>query len=93
VDVARADTVDAELDRLISKRASQDWRPDPDEQEELWKESVRRYNAQRREENRIAWCDYFSHLAGALRARAEEYDHRAQILMEVKQKETQSNGG
>jgi hypothetical protein len=82
VDVARADTVDAELDRLISKRASQDRRLDPDEQEELWKESVRRYNACRQEENRLAWCEYFSHLAVSLRARAEEYDHRAQALLE-----------
>jgi hypothetical protein len=31
VDVARADTVDAELDRLISKLASQDRTPDRDE--------------------------------------------------------------
>ncbi len=29
MDVARADTVDAELDRLIAKRAWQDRRPDP----------------------------------------------------------------
>jgi hypothetical protein len=83
VDVARADTIDAELDRLISKRASQDRRPDPDEQEELWKESVRRYNARRREENRREWCGYFERLAACLRARAEEYDHRAQMLMDV----------
>jgi hypothetical protein len=45
VDVARADTVDADLDRLISRRASQDRRPDPDEQEEIWKASVRAHNA------------------------------------------------
>jgi len=51
-------TVDAELDRLISKRASQDHRPDPDEHEELWKESVRRYNARRSEEMRAAWASY-----------------------------------
>ena len=76
------DTVDAELDRLMSKRASQDRRPDPDEREELWKESVRRYNARRQEENRLAWCDYFERLATCLRARAEEYDHRAQKLLE-----------
>jgi len=55
---------------------------DPDENEELWKESLRRYNARWREKNRLAWCDYFSHLAGSLRARAEECDHRAQALME-----------
>ncbi len=75
-------SVDSELGRLISKRASQDRRPDPDELEPGYIESVRRYNARQREENRLAWCDYFSHLAGALRARAEEYDHRAQTLME-----------
>ena len=80
MDVARADTIDAEFDRLISKRALQDRRPDPGEQEELWKASVRRYNARSQEENRLAWCDYFSRLARSLRARAEEYDQRAALL-------------
>jgi len=78
VDVAG--TVGAELDRLISKRASQDRWPDPDEQEETWKASVRAYTARRQEENRLAWCDYFSRLAGSLRARAEECDQRAALL-------------
>jgi hypothetical protein len=32
---------------------------DPDEESELWRESFRRYNARRQEENRLAWCDYF----------------------------------
>jgi hypothetical protein len=82
VDVARADTIDAEVDRLICKRASQDRRLDPDEQEELWKESVRRYNARRQEENRLAWRDYFGRLAARVRSRAEEYRHRAQALLE-----------
>jgi hypothetical protein len=82
MDVARADTVDAELERLVSRRASQDRRPDPDEQEELWKASVRRFNARRQEENRLAWCVYFERLATGLRSRAEEYDQRAQRLME-----------
>jgi hypothetical protein len=48
VDVAHkwgAEAVDEELDRLISKRASQEMRPDPDEQEERWKASVRAYRA------------------------------------------------
>jgi hypothetical protein len=68
VDVARADTVDAELDRLISKRASQDRRPDPDEREELWKASVRAYTARRREEMRAAWCEHHQEQAARLRA-------------------------
>jgi hypothetical protein len=82
VNVARADTVDAELDRLICKRASQDRRPDPDEQEEAWKASVRAYTARRQEDNRLAWCDYLGCLAARVRSRAEEYDHRAQALLE-----------
>lgn len=44
------EAVDLELDRLISRRASQDRAPDPDEQEELWKASVRAHNARRRSE-------------------------------------------
>jgi len=51
-------TVDLELDRLISKRASQDRRPDPDEQDERWKMSVAAYNAARIEENRQAWAAF-----------------------------------
>jgi hypothetical protein len=83
VDVARAGTVDAEVDRLVCKRASQNRRLDPDEQEELWKESVRRYNDPRQEENRLAYCDYSGRLAARVRSpRAEEYDHRAQALLE-----------
>jgi hypothetical protein len=52
------DAVDAELDRLISRRASQDRNPDRDEREELWKESVRAYTTRRREEMRDAWTSY-----------------------------------
>ena len=87
MDVARADTVDAELDRLISKRASQDRRPDPDEQEELWKESVRAYTARRREEMRAAWCEY--HQGQAVRHRAvlealiARHEEQAVKLMEA----------
>ena len=80
--VAPGEAVEADLNRLIERRSRQ---RDAEEESELWKESVRRYNARRREENRLAWCDYFSHLAGSLRARAEEYDHRAQALMETDQ--------
>jgi hypothetical protein len=70
VDVA--DTVDAELDRLISKRASQDRRPDPDEQEELWKASVRAYTSRRREEMRAAWASYHAEQAARHRRTLED---------------------
>lgn len=65
------DTVDLELDRLISKRASQDRRPDPDEREELWQASVRAYTARRRGEMREAWCEHHQGQAARLRATLE----------------------
>jgi hypothetical protein len=61
------DTVDAELDRLISKRASQDRRPDPDEREELWKAGVRAYEEKRRQMARLEW--HLHHTAQAERLR------------------------
>jgi hypothetical protein len=74
VDVARkwgAEAVDEELDRLISKRASQDRRPHPDEEHEGWRASVRRYNAARLEENRTAWREHHQRQAACLRATLE----------------------
>ena len=82
MDVARGEKVEKELDNLITRRSKQ---KDLEEVSEAWQESVRRYNVRRREENRLLWCEYFSHLAGSLRARAEEYDHRSQALMETDQ--------
>jgi hypothetical protein len=81
VDLAHTEAGDAELARMIERR-SRKGEIDPDEREELWKESVRAYNARKREENRIAWSDYFERLATSLRTRAEEYDDRAQALQE-----------
>ena len=73
--------MDQELDRLISKRASQDMRPDPDENEELWKVSVRAHNARQRAENRAAWSEY--HRGQAIRLRRNLEDliafHEAQL--------------
>jgi hypothetical protein len=82
MDIARGELVKKELDQMIERRSRQ---KDLEEASEAWQESVRRYNVRRREENRLLWCDYFSRLAGSLRARAEEYDHRAQALMETDQ--------
>ena len=83
--VEHAEMVEKQLDAMIQRRARKG-DMDPDEREEIWKESVRRYNARRREENRREWCGYFERLAACLRARAKEYDHRAQILMDVRPK-------
>ena len=81
MDIVQGERAETELTAFIERR-SRKGEADPEEREELWKESVRRYNARRREVNRLAWCDYFSHLAGSLRARAEEYEGRAKRLMQ-----------
>ncbi len=65
------EALDLELDRLISKRASQDRRPDPDEREALWQESCARFNARRREENRQAWEAFHEGQAERLRRTME----------------------
>ena len=66
MDVTRGEMVEKELDAMIERRARKG-EVDPDEQEELWKESVRRYNARRREENRLAWHQYHQGQAERLR--------------------------
>jgi hypothetical protein len=80
------DTVDAELDWLISKRASHDRRPDPDEQEELWKAGVRAHNERIYEENRLAWREYHQGQAERLRHLVEPliafHEARAASLLE-----------
>ena len=56
MDVVQRAMVEAELARLVEKRSSREI--DADERDELWKASVAVYNARRREENRLAWCEY-----------------------------------
>ena len=80
---APGEMVEAEIDAFISKRHDRRVVEEGHRaSEELWAASERAYFVRRREENRLAWCGYFSHLAESLRARAEEYDRRAQTLME-----------
>jgi hypothetical protein len=83
MDISRGELVEKELDAMIERRSRQ---KDLDEEHELWQESVRRYNARKREQNRRAWCDYFERLAAYLRARAEEYDQRAALLTNTEEK-------
>jgi len=67
--------VEKQLDALIQRRARKG-DVDPDEREEAWKASVRRYNARRREEMRAAWCEHHQGQAARLRAVLEELINR-----------------
>jgi hypothetical protein len=63
--VAPGEAVEAELDRLIERRSRQ---KDPDEESELWRESVRAYATRREEEMRVAWCEHHQEQAARLKA-------------------------
>ena len=71
VDVMREDTIDRDLDRLLCTRASEDTTPDPTVLEASYVESVRRFNARVRAENRVAWSEYHRDQAQRLRRSLE----------------------
>ena len=87
MDIARGELVERELDTMIERRSRQ---KDPDEESELWKESVRRYNARRREEMRAAWCEHHQGQAARLRAVLESliarHEEEAAKLMDIEPK-------
>jgi hypothetical protein len=77
VDIVRGEMVEKELDAMIVRRSRQ---KDPEEESEFWQESVRRYNAQRREELDLERYEYHRGQAVRLRAVLEELiaDHEEQ---------------
>ena len=85
MDVAHGEMVEAELNAFIQRR-SRKGDVDPDEREELWKESVRTYTARRREEMRAAWHEYHQGQAARHRAVLESliarHEEAAAKLME-----------
>ena len=72
MDVMRAGTVDRDLDRLLSTRASEDTTPDPTTLEASYVESVRLFNIRRRDLNREAWARFHLDQAGRLRRNLED---------------------
>ena len=77
MDVARASD---QIDALIDKRAAA--RRGANFEEMAWKESARRHNARLRRQHRAEWFRYWSALASSLRASADEFDRRAEALLE-----------
>ena len=86
MDIARGEMVEKELDAMIERRAGKG-DVDPDEQEELWKATVRDYSARRREEMRAAWCEHHQGQAARLRGVLEKliahHEGEAAKLMDV----------
>ena len=77
MDLARASD---ELDRLIEKRAGE--RDAANFEEVAWKASVRRHHAKLRQQHRAEWFCYWSALADSLRKSADEFEAKAQALLE-----------
>jgi hypothetical protein len=61
--------VEKELDILIERRSRQ---ADPEEEHELWRESVRRHNERVQEGNRAAWAAFHEGQAERHRRTLEE---------------------
>lgn len=82
MDVAQhTEMVEAELTRLIEKR-SRNGAQDPDEQDALWKESIKAYHERRRRQNAAAWFGFYCRMADNHAALAEDYQRRAEALCE-----------
>jgi hypothetical protein len=62
---APGEVVESELDRLIERRSRQ---KDPEEESELWQESLRAYEEKRRQMARLEWHAF--HCGQAARHRA-----------------------
>lgn len=86
MDLARSEAVKAELAHLLEGRSSREL--DSDEREALWRESVRSYNARRREEMRAAWWKCHQGQAARHRAVREaliaRHEDEAAKLMDVR---------
>jgi hypothetical protein len=48
----------------------------------MWAESVARFNARQREENRVAWCAHFERMRTLHWGLADEYDEKLKRLEE-----------
>jgi hypothetical protein len=72
----------AELDRLLMERRDTERRKTQGErlEEELWAESVARYNAHREAENRLAWCEHFRRMRAVHWGLGDEYDAKLRDL-------------
>jgi hypothetical protein len=91
VDISRSEAVEHELNRLIERRhdhrtAEERHRPS----EELWQESVERYNAERDRQLRTEWTEYHRGQAerhkAVLKGLIAHHEEQAAKLMDIQPK-------
>ena len=84
MDIARGEMVEKELDAMIERRSRQ---KDPQEDSDLWQESVKRYEEERRQVARLEWhqfhCGQAERHRATLQALIEHHESEAARLMEA----------
>ncbi len=79
MDTEAVERVEAELDRLVERRAVE--ARDAERVEGLWKESTRRERDKRRRENRALWYGHHEHMRELHSSLAREHEARARALL------------
>jgi hypothetical protein len=77
MDVVRASD---QIDTLIEKRAKANSQANVEEM--AWKASVRKHHAKLRRQHKAEWYCYFCGLADSMRRSAQEFDRKAEALLE-----------
>ena len=84
MDIARGEMVEKELDAMIERRSRQ---KDPQEDSDLWQESVKRYEEERLQIARLEWhafhCGQAERHRATLQALIEHHESEAARLMEA----------
>jgi hypothetical protein len=82
--IARGEATEKELDRLIERRSR---RKDHDEESDLWRESVKRYEEERLKVARLEWhafhCGQAERHRATLQALIEHHESEATRLVEA----------
>jgi hypothetical protein len=80
-----AEAAEAQIDAFIERR-SRKGETDPDEREDLWVESVRRFNEQQRRQIRAEWygwhCDQAERHRRTLESLIAHHEQQAERLLE-----------
>jgi hypothetical protein len=88
VEIAQGERAEAELDAFIERR-SRRGEVGPDEQEEIWKASVRAYEEKRRQLARLEWhafhCGQAARHRATLQALIEHHEEQAAKLEDGKE--------
>ncbi len=82
MDIAQGEKVESELNILIERRSGRSQEEDPDEREDLWVESVRRFHERAQAERRQQWTEFHRGMAVLHGRLAAEHEAAAAKLLD-----------